>query len=119
MKTATCWHRRRTLPKRATVESEFEEALSVLHNLEPLGVGATSLKECLCLQLDEDDALRLLLDEIDLTGSADVHKLADSLDNRNSRSSRPCCASAAQPQARLPVQQPRPLARHPAGRHHD
>ena len=47
--------------------SEFEEALAAIHSLEPLGVGATSLKECLCLQLDEEDELaRTLLDEIDL-----------------------------------------------------
>ena len=32
-------------------ESEFDEALAVIRNLEPLGVGASSLKECLCLQL--------------------------------------------------------------------
>ena len=66
------------LAKEGYCESEFEEALAVLQNLEPLGVGATSLKECLCLQLDEDDqTARRLLDEIDLTGSADVHQLAE------------------------------------------
>lgn len=56
--------------------SEFEEALAAIHSLEPLGVGATSLKECLCLQLDEEDELaRTLLDEIDLTGSVDVQQM--------------------------------------------
>ena len=54
-------------------ESEFEEALAVIHSLEPLGVGASSLKECLCMQLDEEDELaKALLEEMDLTGSVDV-----------------------------------------------
>lgn len=58
-------------------ESEFDEALAVIRNLEPLGVGASSLKECLCLQLDEGDEIaRRLLDEIDLTGSIDPAELA-------------------------------------------
>lgn len=58
-------------------ESEFDEALAVIRNLEPLGVGASSLKECLCLQLDESDEIaRRLLDEIDLTGSIDPAELA-------------------------------------------
>lgn len=65
------------LSEQGFCESEFEEALSVIRNLEPLGVGARSLKECLCLQLDEDDAIaRTLVNEIDLCGSADIEQLA-------------------------------------------
>lgn len=66
------------LSEQGYCESEFEEALNVIHNLEPLGVGASSLKECLLLQLDEGDEIaRLLVDEIDLTGSVDAHKMAE------------------------------------------
>ena len=59
-------------------ESEYDEALAVIRNLEPLGVGASSLRECLYLQLDEDDEIaRRLLEEIDLTGSADVQQMSE------------------------------------------
>ena len=65
------------LSEKGFCESEYEEALSVIRNLEPLGVGASSLKECLCLQLDEEDEVaRALLNEIDLCGSADIEQLA-------------------------------------------
>ena len=59
-------------------ESEYDEALAVIRNLEPLGVGASSLRECLYLQLDEDDEIaHRLLEEIDLTGSADVQQMSE------------------------------------------
>lgn len=66
------------LTEQGFCESEYEEALSIIHNLEPLGLGASSLKECLLLQLDEEDTVaRQLLDEIDLTGSADIHQMCE------------------------------------------
>lgn len=102
-------------------ESEFDEALAVIRNLEPLGVGASSLKECLCLQLDESDEIaRRLLDEIDLTGSIDPAELAARF-GVPAQEIEPGHAAhpQAKPQARLPVHQPQPLALHPAGRHHD
>lgn len=58
-------------------QDECSLALAAIHNLEPLGMGASSLKECLLLQLDEDDEIaKMLLDEIDLTGSADIEQMS-------------------------------------------
>ena len=39
----------------ATTENELEEVLRVIHDLEPAGVGARTLQECLLLQLDRKD----------------------------------------------------------------
>lgn len=48
-----------------TTLEEVEEALRVVHKLDPAGVGARDTKECLLLQVDEDtehaDILRLLI----------------------------------------------------------
>lgn len=38
-----------------TNEEELEEVLKVIHDLEPAGVGARNLKECLLLQIDKKD----------------------------------------------------------------
>lgn len=55
----------------------FDAALAVIQNLEPLGVGASSLKECLALQLDEEDTAALrLLEDLDLCSSATAQELA-------------------------------------------
>ena len=36
---------------------DAEEALAIVQSLDPAGVGARSIEECLCLQLDPDDEL--------------------------------------------------------------
>ena len=38
-----------------TTEEELEEVLSIIHDLEPAGVGARTLKECLLLQIEKRD----------------------------------------------------------------
>jgi RNA polymerase sigma-54 factor len=38
-----------------TTEAELEEVLSIIQDLEPAGVGARTLRECLLLQLDKRD----------------------------------------------------------------
>lgn len=39
-----------------TTEEELEEVLSVIHDLEPAGVGARNLRECLLLQIEKKDS---------------------------------------------------------------
>lgn len=68
------------LAEQGYTKEEADCALSVIQNLEPLGVGASSLKECLLLQLDEDDQVaKTLLNELDLIGSADTTQMAQRL----------------------------------------
>ncbi|MDQ1296282.1 MAG: polymerase sigma-54 factor, partial [Bacteroidota bacterium] len=38
-----------------TTEAELEEVLSIIQDLEPAGVGARTLRECLLLQLNKKD----------------------------------------------------------------
>jgi RNA polymerase sigma-54 factor len=61
---------------RAVTLGEVEEALFVVHKLEPAGVGARDTKECLLLQVDEDtehaELVRLLI----------LHHLEDVAHNR-------------------------------------
>jgi RNA polymerase sigma-54 factor len=51
----------------AEIEDDWEHALSLLQSLDPIGVGARDVRECLCLQLNEyvqdepSDASRLAL----------------------------------------------------------
>ncbi|MBU9722226.1 MULTISPECIES: RNA polymerase factor sigma-54 [Bacillaceae] len=45
-------------------QESVEEALKILQSLEPYGVGATSLKECLLLQLKQLEVRDLLAEEI-------------------------------------------------------
>jgi len=66
---------------------EVETALKHLQNMEPTGVGARNLAECLSLQLRalppgtpaRDDALRLTTDHLDLLAARDVGKLKKTL----------------------------------------
>ena len=50
----------------STSDRELEEAFNIIHNLEPYGVGAYSLEECLKIQLEKkkiiDKKLNLLID---------------------------------------------------------
>ena len=50
----------------STSDKELEEAFNIIHNLEPYGVGAYSLEECLKIQLEKkkiiDKNLNLLID---------------------------------------------------------
>ena len=50
----------------STSDRELEEAFNIIHNLEPYGVGAYSLEECLKIQLEKkkiiDNKLNLLID---------------------------------------------------------
>ena len=50
----------------STSDRELEEAFNIIHNLEPYGVGAYSLEECLKIQLERkkitDKKLNLLID---------------------------------------------------------
>ena len=50
----------------STSDRELEEAFNIIHNLEPYGVGAYSLEECLKIQLEKkkiiDKNLNLLID---------------------------------------------------------
>ena len=50
----------------STSDKELEEAFNIIHNLEPYGVGAYSLEECLKIQLEKkkiiDKKLNLLID---------------------------------------------------------
>lgn len=57
------------------------EAISTVQNLEPIGVGASSLEECLCLQLDEQDNLarNLIKNYISDVGEKRVSLLASEL----------------------------------------
>jgi len=67
---------------------EVETALKHLQNMEPTGVGARNLAECLTLQLRalppatpaRDDALRLATDHLELLAARDVGKLKKTLD---------------------------------------
>jgi len=56
-----------------------EEVLSIIQSLDPAGVGARSLAECLALQLKErnryDPAIAVLLDNLDLLATRDFAKL--------------------------------------------
>jgi RNA polymerase sigma-54 factor len=56
-----------------------EEVLSTIQSLDPAGVGARSLAECLALQLKErnryDPAIAALLDNLDLLAARDFTKL--------------------------------------------
>ena len=38
-----------------TTENELEEVLKIIHDLEPAGVGARNLRECLLLQIEKKD----------------------------------------------------------------
>ena len=38
-----------------TTESELEEVLKIIQDLEPAGVGARTLRECLLLQIEKRD----------------------------------------------------------------
>ena len=66
---------------------ELETALKHLQNMDPTGVGARNLAECLSLQLRalppdtpaRDDALRLTTDHLDLLAARDVGKLKKTL----------------------------------------
>ncbi len=66
---------------------EVETALKHLQNMDPTGVGARNLAECLSLQLRvlppgtpaRDDALRLTTDHLDLLAARDVGKLKKTL----------------------------------------
>lgn len=67
--------------------AEVETALKHLQNMDPTGVGARNLAECLCLQLRalpvstpaRDDALRLTTHHLDLLAARDVGKLKKNL----------------------------------------
>lgn len=81
------------LPEGMTLEAgDFEEALEILHSLEPAGVGARSISECLALQLKSDlpvvrevpddvreCALRMCRDHLALLAQRDFTKLRKAL----------------------------------------
>ncbi|MDX2263642.1 MAG: RNA polymerase factor sigma-54 [Hyphomicrobiales bacterium] len=58
---------------------EVERTLSIVQGLEPVGVGARSLSECLALQLRErnrlDPAMQAILDNLGLVAARDMAKL--------------------------------------------
>ena len=61
-------------------ENRVHSVLTQVHSLEPTGVGARDLQECLTLQLREsgklDDAMFALLDNLQLLAKHDLTKLA-------------------------------------------
>lgn len=61
---------------RAVTLADVEDALHVIHKLEPAGVGARDTKECLLLQVDDD------LDHADLVSAIVQHHLEDVAHNR-------------------------------------
>lgn len=66
---------------RCTLE-EAEEGLSVVHKLDPLGIGARTLEECLCLQLDPsdeltEDAIRVINDHLNEIATGKIKAITD------------------------------------------
>lgn len=66
--------------------AEAVEALNILQNLEPYGVGATDLRECLMLQLQHlpesqtrDDALNILENQFEAFSMKHSHKIVSAL----------------------------------------
>lgn len=64
----------------------MDEALAVLQSLEPAGVGARTLRECLLLQLrrldaseERDDALRIVEDQFEAFSMKKWHRLVSTL----------------------------------------
>ncbi len=61
------------------LEDEIEDALLLVQSLDPTGVGARSLSECLMLQAKEvnryDPAMARLIDNLDLLGAGEVARL--------------------------------------------
>lgn len=60
---------------------EFENALTLLHQLDPAGIGARTLCECICLQIDRDvrapkQAYRVISDYFDLFTTKKWQELA-------------------------------------------
>jgi RNA polymerase sigma-54 factor len=59
--------------------AEVEAALALVHTLDPTGVGARSLRECIALQAQEadryDPAMAKLLDNLDLVARGDFIRL--------------------------------------------
>lgn len=57
------------------------EAVQVVQGMEPLGIGTTSLTDCLCLQLDEEDTLarRIVREYLDDVGGNRVDAVANAL----------------------------------------
>ncbi|MDO8386480.1 MAG: RNA polymerase factor sigma-54, partial [Polaromonas sp.] len=71
------------LEQREAVEHEFAVALKLLHHMEPAGVGARHLAECLSLQLRDTDpsdetraALAMCQQPMELLAKRDVKRLA-------------------------------------------
>lgn len=64
----------------AVPEADVEAVLTRLHRIEPAGLFARNLAECLALQLTEagdmDDAMRVILGRLDLLGAGDLGRLA-------------------------------------------
>ena len=62
-----------------TSEEELLKALKEVQNLEPAGVGARDLKECLLIQLENSDELakerKLIIENIELLGNGDLKSL--------------------------------------------
>ncbi|MBZ6077125.1 RNA polymerase factor sigma-54 [Microvirga puerhi] len=63
---------------RCTIQ-EVEAALALVQNLDPAGIGARNLAECLSLQLNErgrlDEPMRILLSRLDLVAKRDFSAL--------------------------------------------
>jgi len=61
-------------------KEQLQEALSVLHEMEPLGVGAEDLKECLLIQarhlFPENNVLPALIDNINILAKSNYSKLS-------------------------------------------
>ena len=71
-------------------QREWEEAVSILQTLEPVGVGARNLGECLCIQLHQNGetdemAYRIARDYIEYLGKGQMHKLAGILEIDDAR----------------------------------
>ncbi len=67
-----------------TTEFEIEEALNVIWNMEPAGLGARSLKECLSLQLarrglHDSLALKIITEQWDLFEKVKIRDIARNL----------------------------------------
>ncbi|MBM3595952.1 MAG: RNA polymerase sigma-54 factor, partial [Alphaproteobacteria bacterium] len=62
-----------------TSEAEVSDALALVQSFDPTGVGATSLAECVALQVREadryDPAMARLIDNLDLVARGDVARL--------------------------------------------
>lgn len=69
-------------------KADFDKALNALQSMEPTGIGARNLKECLSLQLKErnhlDPWMEAVLDHLDLVAAQDIETLHKKLNIKQS-----------------------------------